>query len=114
MLTIHQTQQILRLHQEGLAISAIAREVGVSRDSVRKYIADPGADIKIKSKQHRRSKLDSVPKDQLKTLFEKSGGNCVVCARLLSGPEYGIKIDQSTVYRYISSHYPDLRASDLS
>lgn len=111
MLTIHQTQQILRLHQEGLAISAIAREVGVSRDSVRKYIADPGADIKIKSKQHRRSKLDSVPKDQLKTLFEKSGGNCVVCARLLAGPEYGIKIDQSTVYRYISSHYPDLKTA---
>ena len=88
-------QFVFRDFPKFFAFSAIAREVGVSRDSVRKYIADPGADIKIKFKQHRRSKLDFVPKDQLKTLFEKSGGNSVVCARLLSGTEYGIKIDNA-------------------
>ncbi len=112
MLNIHQTQQILRLHQEGVSISAIAREVGVSRDSVRKYIANPGADIQIRPRQRRRSKLDAIPEPQLRTLFEKSGGNCVVCVRLLAGPKYEIKIDQSSVFRYITSHYPDLTATN--
>ena len=107
MLNIHQTQQILRLHQEGVSISAIAREVGVSRDSVRKYIANPGADIQIRPRQRRRSKLDAIPEPQLRTLFEKNRGNCVVCARLLAGPKYGIKIDQSSVFRYITSLYGD-------
>lgn len=112
MLNIHQTQQILRLHQEGVSISAIAREVGVSRDSVREYIATPEADIQIRPRQRRRSKLDAIPEPQLRTLFEKSGGNCVVCVRLLAGPKYGIKIDQSSVFRYITSHYPDLTATN--
>lgn len=82
MLTIHQTQQILRLHQEGLAISAIAREVGVSRDSVRKYIADPGPIL--------RSSLSSIVVPNLTPFLRISSKHCLkrAAATVLSVPDF--------------------------
>ena len=63
MITRGEFSMIKEMYERGMNISDIARELGIDRKTVRKYIHSPNPPSKSKRKQ-RKSKLDSF-KDYL-------------------------------------------------
>ena len=57
MLTQEQAVEIRVMVRQGKGIREIAREVGVSRNTVRKYVRDVGTP-RYKARESRRTKLD--------------------------------------------------------
>jgi transposase len=57
MITIGEFFMIKEMYERGMSISDIARELGIDRKTVRKYIHSPNPPSKSKRKQ-RKSKLD--------------------------------------------------------
>ncbi len=108
MLPSKDIQMIRRMHDlEHLSIRQISKLTGIARETIKKYLDHPNADLIIRPKQKRKSKLDVIPENVLLDMYEKAHGNTVVCARLIE-EEYGIKVDPSTIYRFMLSRYPEL------
>src|SRR5688572_21254306 len=81
-----QVKQIFELHGQGRSIREIAAQLGVSRNSVRKYLRDPGIP-KAKTRPERGSKLDPyVP--YLRERLAAGVENAVVLLRELRAQGY--------------------------
>src|SRR5579883_1700879 len=59
MLTQEQAVEIRVLRRQGWSIRAIARETGLSRVTVRRYLEDPGAAARYGPREPRPTKLDA-------------------------------------------------------
>ncbi len=79
-------KQLYELKGEGRSIRAIARDLGVSRNSVRKYLRSPQVP-KAKGQAPRGSKLDPY-KEYLRERLAEGLENCVVLLRELRGRGY--------------------------
>jgi len=74
-------KQLYELHGEGRSIRGIARDIGVSRNSVRKYLRSPQVP-KARSRPPRSSKLDPY-KGHIQQRLSDGLENCVVLLREL-------------------------------
>ena len=79
-------KQLYELKGEGRSIRAIARDLGVSRNSVRKYLRSPQVP-KAKEQAPRGSKLDPY-KEYLRVRLAEGLENCMVLLRELRGRGY--------------------------
>ena len=79
-------KQLYELKGEGRSIRAIARDLGVSRNSVRKYLRSPQVP-QAKEQTPRGSKLDPY-KEYLRERLAEGLENCVVLLRELRGRGY--------------------------
>jgi len=50
-IVMEQIKQVLQLHKEGVSIHEIVRRVGISRNSVRKYVRNPGLEATLPDKE---------------------------------------------------------------
>ena len=108
MLSSKDIQMIRRLYVlEHKSIRQISKITGFSREVIKKYLDNPNADLTIRPKQKRKSKLDVIPEKDLLNMYETAHGNTVVCARLIE-EKYEIKVDPSTIYRFMLSRHPEL------
>jgi transposase len=57
MLTQESFVEILILHRQGMGIKAIARQLGVSRNTIRKYLPIPNKLPAYSTRKARRTKL---------------------------------------------------------
>lgn len=79
MLEGGKVKQIIELHGKGESIRAIARLLDVSRNTVRRYLREPGIP-KPKPRAKRGSKLDPY-KDYIQKRLSEGVDNCVVLLR---------------------------------
>jgi predicted transcriptional regulator len=79
-------KQLYELHGSGQSIRSIARELQISRNSVRKYLRSPGVP-KAKPRPERVSKLDPY-KEHLQERLALGIDNCVVLLRELRNLGY--------------------------
>lgn len=79
-------KSIVELHADGLSIRAIARTLGVSRNSVRKYLAAPGVP-KARRRRRRPSVLDAY-KSYVEQRLGEGVLNCVVLLREIRARGY--------------------------
>ena len=99
-------KQLYELKGEGRSIRAIARDLGVSRNSVRKYLRSPQVP-QAKEQTPRGSKLDPY-KEYLRERLAESLENCVVLLRELRGRGYtgGYSILKEYVHPFRRPHLP--------
>ena len=64
---------ILTLHRKGLKQRAIARRLGISRNTVKKYIEDPELVLSPEKSRQRKSQLDPF-QDNIDAWLEEDGG----------------------------------------
>ncbi len=100
-------KQLYELHGEGRSIRRIARDLGVSRNSVRKYLRSPQVP-RARPRPPRGSKLDSF-KGYLQQRLEDGLDNCVVLLRELRAQGYtgGYSILKEYVHPFRRKHQPD-------
>ncbi len=72
-------KEMYEMRGEGMSIRGIARELGVSRNSVRKYLRSPGVPV-AKARPRRGSKLDPY-KEHIDERLREGLENCVVLMR---------------------------------
>ncbi len=80
-------KELYELKGEGRSIRGIARELGVSRNSVRKYLRSPGVP-REKPRRRRASKLDPYT-EYIDVRLSEGLDNCVVLLRELRALGYG-------------------------
>ena len=99
-------KQLYELKGEGRSIRAIARDLGVSRNSVRKYLRSPQVP-RAKEPTPRGSKLDPY-KEYLRERLAEGLENCVVLLRELRGRGYtgGYSILKEYVHPFRRPHLP--------
>ena len=99
-------KQLYELKGEGRSIRAIARDLGVSRNSVRKYLRSPQVP-KAKEPAPRGSKLDPY-KEYLRERLAEGLENCVVLLRELRRRGYtgGYSILKEHVHPFRRPHLP--------
>jgi transposase len=103
-------RQMRILSERGWGAKAIAREVGVARNTVRRYVRDPLAEV-----QHRPSRraLDEDGRSRARELFAgPAAGNAVVVRDLLA--EGGIEAHVRTVQRAVADERREQRAAAVA
>lgn len=106
MLTENQISQIHALHSKGKSVRKIAEWLGMSRNTVTKYLENPSAVHKKRVKS-----LDSHRKI-VRELFFKCEGNCVVVARELK-EKHGLEVCPRTLRAYCNQFRKDLTPEDV-
>jgi len=86
MLKGGQVKSIWELHGEGLSLRAIARRVGVSRNTVRKYVRAPG--LPAPSQRAERETLLHGYEDNIRQRLGEGMENCAVLLRELPAQGY--------------------------
>ena len=99
-------KQLYELKGEGRSIRALAKDLGVSRNSVRKYLRSPQVP-KAKEQVPRGSKLDPH-KEYLRERLAEGLENCMVLLRELRGRGYsgGYSILKEYVHPFRLPHLP--------
>ena len=80
-------KELYELKGEGHSIRGIARELGISRNTVRKHVGSPGVP-KASQRSRRGSKLDPY-KEYIDGRLSDGLDNCVVLLREIREPGYG-------------------------
>jgi transposase len=102
--------QIKALHELGWGTRSIAGELGMSRNSVKRYLrgAPPGVQIRPQ-----RRVLDEDGVEAARELFvETAAGNAIVVTDMLN--ERGYEVSKRTVQRLVSSTRRELRAAQTA
>ena len=113
MIKTQERQRIRRMHAEGLSITAIAKEVGISRTTVYAYLQDQERGLRT-SRRGPVSKLFHADQEKLVEAYTALGGNATALAQLLrSSPEvFGLEkefvMSDRSVLRFMTTRYPDL------
>src|SRR5581483_11861953 len=90
-------RQMRLLHEAGWGAKRIASEVGVARNTVRRYLRNPLADVQVRPS---RRVLGDDERSQARELFVgAAGGNAVVIRQLLAdrGHEASVRSVQRAV-----------------
>lgn len=116
MLEPFKAQRVRRLKLDGVSIRQIAQEVGVSRNTARRYLRDDlrGFDKALEQRSYQRHKLAIGNQAKLGALFNEAKGNCaVILRRIREKPEkfglpHDFEISERSVRRYYSAYFPEL------
>jgi transposase len=98
---------MLRLHQLGWGSKRIAKELGISRNTVKKYVAQRG--YQAYKQPERQGALDDL-QDWVKAQFLQHRGNAEVVRQELV-KQHGIKVSLRTVERAVAGYRQELEAS---
>jgi transposase len=103
-------RQMRQLHEAGWGAKRIATTVGVARNTVRRYLREPGADVQVRPS---RRALDEDGRSQARELFiAGASGNAVVVKRLLG--ERGLDASVRTVQRAVQEERRERRIAQLA
>ena len=103
-------RQIRLLHEAGWGAKSIAREVGVARNTVRRYLRRP--DVEVQLRPARRA-LDAGARAQAQELFVgAAAGNAVVVQQLLE--QGGVEASVRTVQRAVADKRRETRVEALA
>lgn len=103
-------RQIRLLSDAGWGAKRIAKEVGVARNTVRRYLRDPKADVQVRPA---RRALDEQQRRQAQDLFVgEAEGNAVVVKQLLD--ERGVEASVRTVQRIVEEKRRDQRVAQVA
>lgn len=98
------------LHEAGWGAKRIAREIGVARNTVRRYLRSATAEVQTRP---RARALDDDGRSEARQLFEGAAqGNAVVVQQMLG--ERGVEASVRTVQRAVSEQRRDKRVADLA
>lgn len=111
MVEAEAVRQMRDLAARGLGTKRIAAELGLARNTVRRYLrGGPAAEVQERPAARR---LDEVARSEAVSIFESAAeGNAVVVARILA--ERGIDASVRTVQRAVADRRRELRAADLA
>jgi transposase len=104
-------RQMRELHRRGWGIKALARELGIARNSVRRYLRE-GEAAEQQQRPTARCLDEPARAEALRLLEGPAEGNAVVVARLLR--EQGVEASLRTVQRVVEPHRREQRAADLA
>lgn len=105
-------RQLRTLHQLRWGTKRIARELGISRNSVRRYLRD-GAAAETQTRPGAWT-LDEVQQATARTLLDgPAEGNAVVVKRLLA-EEHDVHVPLRTLQRSLAPHRQEKRAAELA
>ena len=104
-------RRMRELAGRGWGARSIARELGLARNTVRRYVrGGPAAEEQVRPAARR---LDDAARAEALSMFETTGeGNAVVVTQLLA--ERGIEASVRTVQRAVADRRRELRAADLA
>lgn len=91
-------RQIRLLHEAGWGAKRIASEVGVARNTVRRYLRSPHADVQVRPS---RRSLDEDARTRARELYAGPGGGNAVVVREMLG-EQGVEASVRTVQRALT------------
>ena len=106
MIETNDAIRIVLLHKQGLSIRHIAREMSVSRNTIRKYLRNGGV-VEYHSPEPRKGVLNGK-EEWLREKFFQHDGNADVIRQELSS-EKGIDTSLRTVERAVKGHREELR-----
>jgi len=111
MVEAEAVRQMRDLVARGWGSKRIARELGLARNTVRRYLRGGGAaEVQVRPAARR---LDEVARSAAVSIFETAAeGNAVVVARVRA--ERGIEASVRTVQRAVAERRRDWRAADLA
>lgn len=103
-------RQIRLLHEAGWGAKRIAREVGVARNTVRRYLRSPRAEVQVRPA---RRALDAESCAQAQELSAgAAGGNAVVVQQMLE--QGGVEASVRTVQRAVAEKRREARVGALA
>jgi transposase len=103
-------RQMRLLHEAGWGAKRIAAEVGVARNTVRRYLRSPLADVQVRPS---RRALDDDERAQARELFVgTAAGNAVVVRQLLA--ERGHEASVRTVQRVVEEQRRERRVAQVA
>lgn len=103
-------KQLRGLAALGWGTKRIARELGIARNSVRRYLRDAAAETQSRPGAWT---LDAATRDQAKTLLDgPAAGNSVVVQRLLA--EQQVEVPLRTLQRVLAPHRQAKRAAEVA
>src|SRR5688500_18084847 len=104
-------RQIRALHALRWPIRRIARELGVNREAVRRYLRG-GVAAEVQTRPSRRA-LTAEQCAEVVRLFDTTAeGNAVVVAQLLA--ERGVEVNVRNVQRVVEQHRRERRVAELA
>ena len=104
-------RQMRQFHEQGWGAKRIARELGVARNTVRRYLRG-GADAETQVRPAARC-LDEAGERRAKELFEgEAEGNAVVVAEMLHAE--GLDVSARTVQKLTSDRRRELRVAAVA
>jgi transposase len=110
MVEAEAVRQMRDLATKGWGAKRIARELGLARNTVRRYLRGAAAEVQQHPSQRR---LDEVRRAEAVTLFEgEAEGNAVVVAQMLT--ERGVEASVRTVQRAVAHRRRELLAADVA
>lgn len=110
MIEAEVVRQIRLLREAGFGAKRIAAEVGVARNTVRRYLRNAGASVQVRPG---RRVLDEDGRAQARELMVGvAGGNAVVVQQMLA--ERGIEVGVRAVQRAVAEQRREARASQLA
>lgn len=103
-------RQMRLLHEAVWGAKRIASEVGVARNTVRRYLRSPHADVQVRPS---RRLLDDDARKRARELYSGSGGgNAVVVTDLLA--EQGLEASVRTVQRAVAEQRREERVAQVA
>ena len=103
-------RQMRLLHEAGWGAKRIAAEVGVARNTVRRYLRSPLADVQVRPS---RRSLDDDARSRARELYAgPAGGNAVVVKQLLE--ERGLEASVRTVQRAVAEQRREQRVAQVA
>ncbi|MEE1158165.1 MAG: helix-turn-helix domain-containing protein, partial [Atopobiaceae bacterium] len=105
MISMSKVNDIRRMRREGETVASIARKVGVSRDTVYRYLAADDLSPKIPAKRTRKSRLDPWRPlieswlDEDRECWRKQRHTSAKIWRRLTQEE-GVKVSEAHVRQY--------------
>jgi transposase len=103
-------RQMRLLHEAGWGAKRIAAEVGVARNTVRRYLRSPLADVQVRPS---RRSLDDDARSQARELYVgPAGGNAVVVRQMLE--ERGLEASVRTVQRAVEEQRREQRVAQVA
>lgn len=103
-------RQMRLLHEAGWGAKRIAAEVGVARNTVRRYLRSPRAEVQVRPA---RRVLDDDGRSRARELFAgPAGGNAVVVRQMLG--ETGVEASIRSVQRVVAEQRREQRVAQLA
>lgn len=110
MIEAEVVRQIRVLREAGWGAKRIAAEVGVARNTVRRYLRSPRASVQVRP--NRRVLDDDARSQARELLVGAAGGNAVVVQQMLA--ERGIEVGLRAVQRAVAEQRRKARVSQLA
>lgn len=105
--------EIRVLHRRGMSIRAIARELKVSRKTVRKYLRDPELEPGYRTRVPRPSKLDPYKAYLTKRISEAAPRRLPATVYLRELKELGYEGSITILKRWLADQYPKEPAPEI-